>query len=89
MAKSKRKPSALADLLKTLRRLIVCMVAASGLFREVPYDVLLFRLLILAACLYLISGMTELLFQYLSYRAQATSHPAELQPTVSAAGTPD
>ncbi|MBI5058325.1 hypothetical protein HZB60_00930 [candidate division KSB1 bacterium] len=73
MAKAKRKPSALNELLTTIRRLMVCTVAAIGLFREVPYDILVIRLVVLAACLYLISSMTELIFQYLSYRAQATA----------------
>jgi hypothetical protein len=79
MAKTKQKPSALNDLLKTVRRLIVCVIAAIGLYHEAPYDVLLVRLLILSAALYLISGMFELLFQYLSYRAHATAHTAGVQ----------
>jgi hypothetical protein len=87
MAKDKKKASALNDLLKTLRRLIICVVAAIGLFREMPYDILLTRLAILGACLYLVSGMTELLFQYLSFRAHAGFNATATQSGIDASRT--
>jgi hypothetical protein len=66
---AKRKQSELQSLLVTLRRTIVLAVAAFGLWREISYEALILRLAILWAVLYLSSGVIELVFQYLSSRA--------------------
>lgn len=67
---SKHK-SALHDILSSVKGIIICSVAALGLFREMPYPTLLFRLMCLWAILSLSTLLIETLFQYLSYRAQA------------------
>jgi hypothetical protein len=70
---AKKVRSALSELLSSIRGMAICAVAAYGLFREMPYPILLFRLLALWGILALASILTETLFQFLSYRAQAIS----------------
>lgn len=89
MAKEKAprvKKSALNDLLRTLRRLGLCVLAAYGLYRQMPYEVLGLRLAMLWAVLYVASGLTELLFQYLSYRATGFGEMRIPSPNTATAG---
>jgi hypothetical protein len=61
--------SELVVLLTLLRRIIVMGVAAFGLMRGMPYLPLLARLAILWGVLYICSGMIDVIFRRLSYRA--------------------
>ena len=83
---SKTTPSELAELLKLLRRIIVLGVAAFSLARGTPYLPLLARLTILWGVLYICSGMTDVLFRRLSYRAQLRDQmsPPTVMPSSSA-----
>lgn len=61
--------SDLNELLKLLRRIIVLAVAAYGLVREMPYTALAVRLAVLWAILYVSSGLVDVVFRHLTYRA--------------------
>ena len=68
MAKGKQK-SQFNEMLTLIRRIIVLAVAAVGLVREWPYEVVVFRAVGLWAVLYICSLILELVFQHLSYQA--------------------
>jgi hypothetical protein len=65
---AKRK-SELRELLILIRRIIVLSVAAFGLWREMPYEALAVRVAILWGILYLATESVEVLFRFLSSRA--------------------
>jgi len=77
--------SDLMELLKLLRRIIVLAVGAYGLLREMPYLTLAARLMILWAVLYVSSGLIDVVFRRLSYRAAIMS--AESAPIKNESGT--
>lgn len=56
-------------MLTLIRRIVVLTVAAVGLAREWPYEVVAFRAAGLWAVLYICSLALELVFQHLSYSA--------------------
>ena len=57
------------ELFKLLRRIIVLGVAAFGLARGMPYLPLAIRLAILWAVLYICSGLMDVVYRRLSFRA--------------------
>lgn len=83
MAKKQPPNSDLMELLKLLRRIFVLAVAAYGLVKGMPYPALGLRLAILWAILYVSSGLIDVAFRYLSYRAAlhaASVTNAEMNP---------
>jgi len=64
-----KSTSQLMELLKLLRRITVLGVAAYGLARGMPYLTLVFRLVALYAVLYICSGIVDVVFRRLHYRA--------------------
>ncbi len=82
---TKRK-SAFAEMLTTMRRIVVLSVAAHGLWNETPYDSLLIRLAVLWAVMYLACKATELLFQFLAYQARKTDPGVPGELTVDSRG---
>lgn len=84
---AKKRQSELAELLTLLRRIVVLAVAAWGLAREFSLDALAGRLVLLWAVLYVISGFTEVLFQFLAQKAHVR-HEADSRSMVSTATTP-
>lgn len=77
------------ELLKLLRRIVILSVAVYGLARGMPYLTLLFRLVALWAVLYICSGIVDVVFRHLAYRAmlkqqidlQAAEQAKESKPT--------
>ncbi len=65
----RKSSSDLNELLKLLRRIIVLAIAAYGLAREMPYETLAVRLVLLWAVLYVSSGLVDVVFRKLSYQA--------------------
>ena len=68
MAKEKQQ-SRFNEMLTLIRRIIVLAVAAVGLAREWPYEIVALRAVGLWAMLYICSLALELVFQHLSYQA--------------------
>jgi hypothetical protein len=66
---ARTKPSGLHQLLKTIRLLLICVAAAAGLALGSPWRVLLVRLLLLWAALYLAFNLFEIIVQFLSAKA--------------------
>jgi hypothetical protein len=66
---AKKTSSELLELFKLLRRIIVLGMAAYGLARGMPYIPLAIRLAILWAVLYICSGLMDVVYRRLSYRA--------------------
>jgi hypothetical protein len=65
------KPSGLHQLLKTIRLLLISIAAAAGLALGSPWRVLIIRLLLLWAALYLAFNLFEIIVQFLSAKATA------------------
>ncbi|MCB9365988.1 MAG: hypothetical protein H6508_02200 [Calditrichaeota bacterium] len=72
---AKKNRSAIRELLISLRRVVVLLVAAFAIAMKWPVDVLLFRVIALWASLVILSHGAEILFQYLMQRAM--EHEAE------------
>ncbi len=91
MAKAKRR-SQFNEMLTLIRRIIVLIVAAVGLVREWPYEIVALRAVGLWAVLYICSLSLELVFQHLSYQAlkseQKKSKETETQEEVKPGVTP-
>jgi hypothetical protein len=81
------KPSGLHQLLKTIRLLAICIAAAVGLALGSPWHVLVIRLVLLWAALYLAFDVFEIIVQFLSAKAtakiiQSAGSPKEKHETV-------
>jgi hypothetical protein len=68
---AKSKPSGVHQILASLRLLIFLVVAAVGLAFGNPWPVLVIRLVLLWASLYLLFTLFEILLQFLSAKATA------------------
>lgn len=66
---AKAKQSGFHQIFKTIRLLAVLIAAAIGLAIGNPWHVLMIRLFILWAALYLVFGFFEILLQFLSAKA--------------------
>jgi hypothetical protein len=82
---AKKTSSELLELFKLLRRIIVLAVAAYGLARGMPYVPLAVRLAILWAVLYICSGLMDVVYRRLHFRAawQAPRAAAPLSTAVT------
>jgi len=80
---AKKTSSELLELFKLVRRIIVLGVAAYGLARGMPYVPLAIRLAILWAVLYICSGIMDVVFRRLSFRAGWLPPPATAPPSTA------
>jgi hypothetical protein len=78
---AKKQPSALHDLLVSLRRVTLLLVTAFSLATGWPLPVVAMRIFVLWTILALLTQAGEVLFQYLAHRALQKQMQQGVQPT--------
>ena len=84
----RKSSSDLNELLKLLRRIVVLGVAAYGLAVEMPYVTLAVRLAVLWAILYVSSGLVDVVFRRLSFRAAVIEEENRLNRSAAGGNLP-